>query len=162
MQYLKLPAVIFAPLMLLEACASQPLGPTVSVMPAPGKPSDVFQSDQALCKQYAAEQIQGGAQNANNLQVGTAVIGTLLGAGLGAVVGGGRGAGIGAGAGALGGTAVGSGPSAHAQYSLQQRYDLGYSQCMYARGNQVPGVQQVGAPPPGDAPAYPPAGYSVR
>jgi hypothetical protein len=28
--------------------------------------------------------------------------------------------------------------------SLQQRYDLAYAQCMYARGNQVPGF----APPP--------------
>ncbi len=85
------------------------------------------------------------------MQVGTAVIGTLLGAGLGAAVGGGRGAAIGAGAGALGGTLVGAGPSQQANYSLQQRYDLAYSQCMYTRGNQVPGYQ----PPPGYASAPP-------
>nr|WP_294509385.1 YMGG-like glycine zipper-containing protein [uncultured Rhodopila sp.] len=151
-------AIILTPLLLLSACASEPLGPTVAVMPAPGKPFDVFQSDQSVCRDFASQQVQGGAQQANNNQVGTAVIGTLLGAGLGAAIGGGRGAAIGAGAGALGGTAVGAGPAGQAQYSLQQRYDLGYSQCMYARGNQVPGYLPPGAaPPPGYAPGYPPA-----
>jgi hypothetical protein len=153
-------AAILVPVLLLGACASQPLGPTVAVMPAPGKPFDVFQSDQAVCKQFAASEDTGGAQQANNRQVGTAVVGTLLGAGLGAAIGGGRGAAIGAGAGALGGTAVGAGPAGRAQYSLQQRYDLAYSQCMYSRGNQVPGYQPAGAPPPppppGYAPSYPP------
>jgi len=147
----KLPAILLIPL-LLEACAAQPMGPTVMVMPAQNKPFDVFQGDQALCKQFADGQVAGGAQQANNNQVGTAVIGTLLGAGLGAAIGGGRGAAIGAGAGALGGTAVGAGPAGQAQYSLQQRYDMAYVQCMYTRGNQVPGY----APAP---PGYPPAGY---
>jgi hypothetical protein len=162
MRLFKRSAVVLVPLLVLSACASEPMGPTVAVMPAPGKPFDVFQSDQALCKQYAAGEVQGGAQQANNRQVGTAVVGTLLGAGLGAAIGGGRGAAIGAGAGALGGTAVGAGPSQGAQYSLQQRYDLGYSQCMYSRGNQVPGYQPPGPPPPppgyapGYAPGYPP------
>jgi hypothetical protein len=164
MRSLRRPAAVLVPLLLLSACASEPLGPTVAVMPAPGKPFDVFQSDQALCKQYASNEVQGGAQQANNRQVGTAVIGTLLGAGLGAAVGGGRGAAIGAGAGAVGGTAVGAGPAAQAQYSLQQRYDLAYSQCMYSRGNQVPGFVPAGpppgyAPPPGYPPPPPPPGY---
>jgi uncharacterized protein YcfJ len=149
---MKLPAALLAPVLLLSACASEPMGPTVAVMPAPGKPFDVFQGDQAVCKQFAADQVRGGAQDANNRQVGTAVVGTLLGAGLGAAIGGGHGAAIGAGAGALGGTVVGAGPAQGAQYSLQQRYDLGYSQCMYSRGNQVPGYQ----PPPTYAPGYPP------
>jgi hypothetical protein len=149
---LKRPAAILWPLLLLGACASEPLGPTVPVMPAPGKPFDVFQSDQALCKQFASNEVQGGAQQANNRQVGTAVVGTLLGAGLGAAIGGGRGAAIGAGAGALGGTAVGAGPSGQAQYTIQQQYNLAYSQCMYSRGNQVPGFQPVGPPPPRYAP----------
>jgi hypothetical protein len=163
---LKRPLAILIPMLLLNACTTEPLGPTVPVMPAPGKPFDAFQNDQALCKQFASNQIQGGAQQANNRQVGTAVIGTLLGAGLGAAIGGGRGAAIGAGAGALGGTAVGTGPAAQAQYSLQQQYDLAYSQCMYTRGNQVPGFQPAGPPgypppPPGYSPAYPPPpGYA--
>ena len=162
MRSLRLSAVILTPLLLLEACASQPMGPTVAVMPAPNKPFEVFQSDQGLCKQYASGEVQGGSQQANDRQVGTAVVGTLLGAGLGAAIGGGRGAAIGAGAGILGGTAVGASPSGHAQYSLQQRYDLAYTQCMYARGNQIPGYQPaVASAPPGYAPSPQPApGYA--
>jgi len=159
MRSLRLTATVLAPVLLLSACATEPLGPTIPVMPAPNKPFDVFQGDQALCKQFASNEVQGGAQQANNRQVGTAVIGTLLGAGLGAAIGGGRGAAIGAGAGALGGTAVGAGPAEGAQYSLQQRYDQSYAQCMYSRGNQVPGFQPAGPPPPpppGYAPGYPP------
>ena len=143
MRSLKRSAAILAPLLLLNACATEPMGPTIPVMPAPGKPFEAFQSDQAVCKQFASGQVQGGAQQANNQQVGTAVIGTLLGAGLGAAVGGGRGAAIGAGAGAIGGTAVGAGPAAQANYSLQQRYDLAYSQCMYSArqsGSGLPGA----------------------
>ena len=164
MRPMKATAAALASLLVLSACASEPLGPTVAVMPAPGKPFDVFQGDQAVCKQFAADQVRGGAQQANNRQVGTALIGTLLGAGLGAAVGGGSGAAIGAGAGAVGGTAVGAGPATRGQYSLQQRYDLAYSQCMYARGNQIPGYQPAGyAPLPsaGYVPSSPPqAGYA--
>lgn len=155
------PAFILAPLLLLQACASQPMGPTVAVMPAPNKPFEVFQGDQGLCKQYASGEVQGGSQQANDRQVGTAVVTTLLGAGLGAALGGGRGAAIGAGVGVLGGSAAGAGASGHAQNSLQQRYDLAYSQCMYARGNMVPGFQSASAPvPPGYAPASPAPGYA--
>ena len=154
MRLLKRPVALVVPLLLLNACASEPMGPTVGVMPAPGKSFNVFQGDQALCKQYASSEVQGGSQQANNRQVGTAIVGTLLGAGLGAAVGGGRGAAIGAGAGALGGTAVGAGPATQAQGSLQQRYNLAYSQCMYSRGNQVPGYVAAGPPPP------PPPGYA--
>jgi hypothetical protein len=152
-------AMLLVPLLLLNACATEPMGPTVAVMPAPGKPFDVFQGDQALCKQFASNEVQGGAQQANNRQVGTAVIGTVLGAGLGAAIGGGRGAAIGAGAGALGGTAIGTGSAERSQHSIQQRYDLSYSQCMYTRGNQIPGYRPAG-PPPGYAPNYPPPGYA--
>ncbi len=157
---LKRPFAVLLPLLVLNACATEPMGPTIAVMPAPNKPFDVFQSDQAVCKQYASGQVQGGAQQANNQQFGTAVLGTLLGAGLGAAIGGGRGAAIGAGAGAVGGTAVGAGPAQSAQYSLQQRYNLAYAQCMYSHGNQVPGYQPPAPPPPpGYAPGYPPPGY---
>ena len=159
MRFLKRPAAILAPLLLLSACASEPMGPTVPVMPQPGKPFEVFQSDQALCKQYASSEVQGGAQQANNRQVGTAIIGTLLGAGLGAAIGGGRGAAIGAGAGALGGTAIGSRPVEQAQYSLQGRYNLAYAQCMAARNNQVPGYSPLGSPPPPPGAYPPPPGY---
>jgi hypothetical protein len=159
MRCLKLSAVVLTPLLLLDACATQPLSPTIGVMPATGKPFDVFQTDQLVCKDFGSQQVQGNAQQANNRQVGTAVLGTLLGAGLGAAIGGGRGAAIGAGGGAVGGTLFGAGPSASAQDSMQQRYDLAYAQCMYSRGNQVPGYLPPGAPPP--PPAYAP-GYQPR
>ena len=154
-------AAFLAPVLFLSACAVEPMGPTVMVMPQPGKPFDVFQGDQATCKQYASGQVQGGAQQANNNQVGSAVVGTLLGAGLGAAIGGGRGAAIGAGAGAIGGTAYGAGPAAAANYDLQQRYDMAYSQCMYAHHNQVPAYQDPNAAPqPEQAPpGYGPPGY---
>lgn len=160
MRLLSRSAALLAPLLLLNACASEPMGPTVAVMPAAGKPFEVFQGDQALCKQYASGEVQGGAQSANNRQIGTAVVGTLLGAGLGAALGGGRGAGIGAGAGALGGTAVGAGPAGQAQGGLQQRYNLAYSQCMYSRGNQIPGYIAAGPPPPPPPGYAPPSGYA--
>jgi hypothetical protein len=145
---------------LVAGCVSQPMGPMVSVMPGPNKPFAVFQDDQAVCKQFADQQVAGAAAQANDRQVGTAVVGTLLGAGLGAAIGGGRGAAIGAGSGAIAGTAIGAGPAQQAQMSLQQRYDIAYQQCMYARGNQIPGY---GGPPPPPPPGYgappPPPAY---
>ena len=145
-----------ASLLPLIGCASPPLGPTVAVMPAPNKPFEVFQQDQALCKQFADQQVAGGAEQANTRQVGTAVVGTALGAGLGAAIGGGQGAAVGAGTGALAGTAIGAGSTQQAQMSLQQRYDIAYTQCMYSRGNQVPGYQTAAPPPPPSAPPPPP------
>ena len=145
---------------LLAACAQQPLAPTVQVMPAPNKPFAAFQEDDVICRNYAAQSSAGVAESGNNTQVGTAVVGTLLGAGLGAAIGGGRGAAIGAGAGALGGTAVGSNAAARGTLTAQQIYNNAYTQCMYSRGNQVPGYQQAPSPvsqPPGYAP--PPPGY---
>ena len=153
MRYRLLTAVLIVPA-LLAGCAQTPLGPTVAVMPSPGKPFDVFATDQAVCKQFADSQVGGGAQSVNNQQVGTAVLGTVLGAGLGAAIGGGRGAAIGAASGAVGGTALGAGSATQGRYSLQQRYDLAYSQCMYSRGNQVPGFTP--------APVYAPGYYPVR
>ena len=96
MSLLKTPAIPLAALLLLTGCVSQPMGPTVPVMPAPGKPFAVFQDDQAICQQFANQQTAGGAQEATNRQVLTGVVGTALGAGLGAAIGGGRGAAIGA------------------------------------------------------------------
>ena len=152
-------AIGVALVMSLGGCVSQPIGPSVAVMPAPNKPFEVFAQDQGVCTQYASQQVGGGAQVANNEAFGTAVITTILGAGLGAAIGGGPGAAIGAASGAVAGTAVGTGPAWADQYGLQQRYDIAYSQCMYAKGNQVPGYYDArpGAsfPPP---PPPPPAG----
>jgi uncharacterized protein YcfJ len=146
-------------LALLAGCATPPLGPRIAVMPAPNKPFAVFQEDDAVCRNFAQQSSAGVADQGNSSQVGTAIIGTVLGAGLGAAIGGGRGAAIGAGAGALGGTAVGSNQAARGQYSAQQLYDNAYAQCMYSHGNQVPGYVQPAAnaaPPPPPPPGAPP------
>lgn len=150
-----------ATLMLLTGCVSPPLGPTVAVMPGPNKPFDAFAQDQAVCKEFAQAQVSGSEQTATNQALIGAGVGTLLGAGLGAAIGGGRGAAIGAGSGAVAGTAVAAGPANAAQYTIQQRYDIAYQQCMYSRGNQVPGYTQAppSAPPAGEPPPPPPPGY---
>jgi uncharacterized protein YcfJ len=145
----------------LSACTQAPMGPTVGVMPGPNKPFSVFQEDQAICRQFAEQQV-GGAQQAENTATTQTLIGagvgTLLGAGLGAAIGGGRGAAIGAAAGAVGGTAVGASQAQGSTMSVQRRYDIAYEQCMYSRGNQVPGYVQP-APAMSPPPPPPPSGY---
>lgn len=154
-------AVSIAGVIGLSACAQPPMGPTVAVMPGPNKPFASFNEDQAICRQFAEQQI-GGAQQAENTATTNTLIGagvgTVLGAGLGAAIGGGRGAAIGAGAGALGGTAIGASQAQGSTMSLQRRYDIAYEQCMYSRGNQVPGYVQP-APQTAYPPPPPPPGY---
>lgn len=53
-----------AALVALAGCAAPPMGPTVAVMPGPNKPFEAFQTDQAVCKQFAEQQVGGpGAAN---------------------------------------------------------------------------------------------------
>jgi uncharacterized protein YcfJ len=172
-------------LIALAGCASPPQGPTVGVMPAPNKPLNEFTNDQAVCRQWADSQVAGQAQQANNQALGGAALSTLLGAGLGAAIGAasgspGIGAAIGAASGATVGGAMGAQGSSYANMPIQQRYNVAYSQCMYAKGNQVPvGYQQPpqdygppqqgygppgqgynnGPPPPGYNNGPPPPGY---
>ncbi len=139
--------LVLFPVLVLSGCATMPIGPTVTVMPNPGKPFEVFMADDGVCREWAQQQIGGTSpsQTANeNLATGAAV-GTVVGAGLGALVGAatgnaGAGAAIGAGAGLLGGTSIGGSAGASSGYQLQRRYDIAYQQCMYAKGNQIPGV----------------------
>ena len=148
-----------AALALLAGCAMTPVGPTVAVFPAPYKPFEVFEEDQYQCNEYARYQVQGQADAANNRALGAAVIGTALGLGVGAATGRGENATAGAIAGgAIGGT-IGAGQSENAGYGIQRRYDIAYAQCMYAKGNQVPGFRRSAAPlppPPGTPPPPPP------
>jgi hypothetical protein len=144
-----------AALALLLGCAQEPMGPRTRVMPGPNKPFAVFQQDDAVCRQFAQQQAGGAAGSANNQQIGSAVLGTVLGAGLGAALGGGTGAGIGAASGALGGTMVGSSQAQRGTVTAQQLFDNAYSQCMYAKGNQVAGFVRP-SPPPGPPPPPPP------
>lgn len=149
----------------LAGCASPPMGPTVQVLPGSSKPFEAFQQDQATCRQYAQSQVAGQAEAVNNGTAGTVVVGTVLGGLLGAAIGNHQGAGIGAATGAIAGTSVGAGSAAYGQGSIQAQYNNAYVQCMYARGNQVPGMrrQQYRAPVQADPPpGYPPAGYAPQ
>ncbi|MDD1673204.1 MAG: hypothetical protein LUP99_02210 [Methanomicrobiales archaeon] len=151
--------LVFLVVMALNACATVPRGPSVMVLPGAGKSFEAFQSDDALCRQWAAQQIGISPNDAvnQNLAAGAA-LGTLAGAGLGAAIGAasgnaGIGAAIGAASGLVGGTAMATGPAYEAGYQLQRRYDNAYLQCMYSNGNQIPGFVRpsrpaVPAPPP--------------
>jgi WXXGXW repeat (2 copies) len=153
MRYRKASAAGMAAVILLGGCAEQPMGPSTPVMPAPNKSFQSFNDDQMMCRDYASQQVQGQVDQANNRMIGTAVIGTVLGAGLGAAIGGGRGAAIGAASGAGLGTVVGANNAQYASADVQQRYDVAYEQCGYSCGNQVPGAgQQPTAYQPSSAP----------
>ena len=140
--------------MLVAGCATVPTGPNVMVLPGPQKSFEQFQADQMSCQQYAQASIGGASaqQNAANSAVGSAAVGTLLGAAAGAIIGSatgqaGQGAAIGAGTGLLFGSAAGSNAYGYSYYEAQRRYDMAYAQCMYARGNQLPGRVAYRAPP---------------
>lgn len=147
-------------LLLLGACATVPTGPRTRVMPAPGKPFDVFVREDNTCRQYASNQVSADPERTRTSNaVGGAAIGTALGAGAGALAGGHEGAGVGAAAGLVFGALAGSSEGQSAGGELQRRYDLAYEQCMYANGNQVPGFRSqayVPPPPPSGAEKPPP------
>lgn len=161
----------------LGGCATLPSGPSVAVMPGPGKTFSQFQTDDALCRQWAGQRlgISDPAAATRNTATGS-VVGTVLGAGVGAALGAasghaGAGAAIGAGTGLLLGTAAGASSDQVYGYEAQRRYDIAYEQCMYAKGNRIPGavrrvrrVRTLPPPPPPDSAypspnsAYPPPG----
>ena len=149
-------ALVFA----FTGCATIPSGPNVRVMPAPGKPFDQFQADNALCMDFARAQIGKDPNTATGEQaLSGAIIGGAMGAAAGALLGGsGHAAATGAGVGALFGTAVGAGGASETHLTLQHRYDIAYQQCMYSKGNQVPGysAQSYSPPPPPSSHTPPP------
>jgi predicted lipid-binding transport protein (Tim44 family) len=134
----------------LAGCATAPIGPRVAVMPAPGKPFELFAQEDQTCQRYA-EQSAGQPPSdvaAQNL-AGSAAAGTLIGAVIGALAGGQRGAAVGAATGLVVGSASGSSQGAYAARDAQRLYDVAYQQCMYSKGNQVPGyaIQRFQPPP---------------
>jgi uncharacterized protein YcfJ len=121
-------------------------------MPAPGKPLEVFQQECQECKDWAFQQIGGqkAVDEAQKTAVTHAVVGSVVGTAVGAAIGAGvghpgSGAAVGAGTGLGVGAASGANSSAVSTAQLQRLYDNAYAQCMYAKGNQVPGMQE--APP---------------
>jgi hypothetical protein len=150
----------------LSGCATVPTGPSVMVLPPQGKPFEAFQADDSVCRQWAAQQAGAGpSETTNQTLANGAVLGTIMGAGLGAAIGAasgatGTGAAIGAASGLIGGTAIASGPAYGAGWEVQRRYDIAYQQCMYSKGNQIPGVVRTARrnlrvpPPPPPPPGY--------
>jgi hypothetical protein len=161
---------LFVVVATLSACATMPTGPSVMVLPGEGKSFDEFRADDAVCRQFAYEQVGGatGQQAAQDSAVKSAVVGTAIGAAAGAAIGSasgdmGAGAAIGAGSGLLFGSAMGSGYASGSYYEAQRRYDNAYLQCMYAKGNQIPGyrrttrtIRRSYPPPPAGYPPPPP------
>ena len=156
----------------ITGCASLPNGPSVMVLPGTGMPFEQFRNDDVICQQYASFQVGGTTANQAAAKSGatSAVVGTALGAAAGAAIGGGSGAAIGAGSGLVAGSLVGTGVASGSMDAVQQRFDIAYIQCMYAKGHQVPvsgqfsGVTPLSAvtpssnippPPPGSPPPPP-------
>ena len=163
--------VPLAAALVLGGCVTVPSGPTVMVLPGPQKSFDQFQNDGMACQQFAQNVVAPAGVDAANYAAANAAVGTALGAAAGAIIGSatgqaGAGAAIGAGTGLLF-SAPTSGNMAYASsWQLQRSYDIAYMQCMYARGNQLPGQAVVrrqpvySFPPPNfPAPAAMPQGY---
>jgi len=153
----------------IAGCATPaPSGPSVMVLPGTAKSFDQFRFDDNECRQFASAQIGGKTadQASNDTTVRNAAVGTVVGAAAGGLMGGNAGAGVGAGIGLAGGALSGAGAGEVSGRSLQQRYDVGYQQCMYAKGHQIPMAgryapraaarQQAAPPPPPPPPGNPP------
>jgi outer membrane lipoprotein SlyB len=137
----------------LSGCATMPTGPSVSILPAQGKPFDAFQTEDIQCRKWA-EMHSVDAANAGQQDAATSTLaGTALGAAAGAAIGSasgdaGAGAVIGVAAGLIGGAFHGI-QAANVQRAVaQKQYDDSYIQCMYAHGNQVPTPVAVVQPAP--------------
>jgi hypothetical protein len=152
----------------LAGCATvPPSGPSVMVLPGSYSNFDQFRHDQALCNQYALDTTgQTARQAAVDSAVNSAVAGAAVGAAAGALVGAAshdadEGAAAGAGIGLITGSAAGMAAYHHAAAEMQDRYDMAYVQCMYAKGHQVPlpagYTAQPGPAPAPPQPATPPA-----
>lgn len=130
-------------LAMLAGCVTAPLGPTVAVMPGPGKAPEQYNADMASCQQTAQSALSGPTQNAQAGAATTVAGGAVLGAAVGALFGAatgnaGAGAAWGAGTGLMIGGASAGGPGAASSYNLQRQYDAIYVQCMASLGNAPP------------------------
>ena len=162
------PSIGLCGALLLAGCVvAPPTGPTVAVMPPRGKDLAEFQQDDGACRQYAMQQTGiAPAEAAQSSAVGSAALGTVIGAAAGAAIGAaagnpGMGAAIGAGSGLLFGSAAGANASAVSGAAAQDRYDIAYVQCMASKGNSVPNPVASGPTPyPGPVAAYPAPVYA--
>jgi hypothetical protein len=126
----------------VAACSAvPPSGPSVMALPTAGKTFESFRQDDAACRVYAA-QLAGPVATSDNTLLGTALLGTVLGAGAGAALGSvggavGAGAAIGGATGVIAGTAIAANNAQAISGNAQTRYDTAYTQCMYSKGYTV-------------------------
>ncbi len=151
-------------LLALGACVSMPTGPSMMALPGTGKSFEQFRFDDNDCRQYSYAQIGGNTPERAAADSGakSAALGTLIGAAAGAAINGGQGAAVGAGVGLAGGALAGTGAADQSGRNLQYRYDIAYTQCMYAKGHKVPVtgrfVSNEGSAPAASTPPPPPPG----
>jgi hypothetical protein len=105
----------------LAGCVPQTMAPTVVVTPGSGKSTADFAADQSGCTAQANQQMAPAVQAANSQLVGNALLGVTPD------------------------QTVQSAQSA--QTTLQQQYNVAYSECMYAKGEFVPGMTPVATEP---------------
>jgi len=137
----RLTLTLVAAALVTMGCVSFPSGPSVMALPGQRMSFDQFRADDNECRNYAAQSVGGpdAQQAAVDSGVKSAALATAVGALAGAAIGGSsQGAAVGAGAGLLFGTAAGAGAGDASGRTVQQRYDIGYTQCMYAKGHKVP------------------------
>ena len=111
-------------------------------LPGTGKNFDQFRYDDATCRQFAKEQIDGAtsSQDSNDKFAKRAVIGTAIGSAIGAAVDV-DGDKIKSGETTTGlfiGSLIGADENITSSYRMQRHYDNAYVQCMYAKGHRVP------------------------
>jgi hypothetical protein len=159
---------LLAASLLLGACVSVPPGPSVMVLPGSRTSFEQFQLDDSVCRGFAMQQSGVTAQQAAAEDgVATAAVGTAVGAAAGAAIGAAvgepaAGAAIGAGSGLLMGTAAGADQAYASAFTVQERYDHAYLQCMYAKGNQIPMARSALERPPAHGPVAAPPGSAPR
>lgn len=143
-----LKALPFAAPMLLGACATPPaalpVGPSVLVLPGADKPFEQFVGDDAACGRFAAGRSGGSALTQ------AAAAGDPPSSGKG----------------------DGRYDEERSAVTLQEAYDIGYLQCMYAKGHRVPIDGQVNyesqlddyppPPPPPPVSSMPPSSEYSR
>lgn len=129
----------------LSACVSAPTGPTIAIMPREGKSFEEFKKDDDECRAFAAKSVQDGNTAALKEGAISTATGAAIGAAAGALYQGGSSKNVGTGAaiGMVGGAAVGAMGASSKETQAQTQYNTAYQQCMYTKGNQVPGFKPV-------------------
>jgi hypothetical protein len=141
------------------ACATIPPGPRQQVLPGTGKTFDQFRADDLACRDFATAQVGTPEQAQTDSAARSALAGAGVGAGAGALTGNSSTAAGGAALGLIVGAVAGSGAANASGRHVQQRYDVAYQQCMYAKGHRIPVAGRYERPMArGYAPPPPPAG----